>query len=85
MHADYDVPALRELRDQQVRFAPRDKRLEQLDRAEKLIHEIEADTQRVADEMRQSGQVITEGDSCGVTSSVQRFSPKKVMMTRRVM
>ncbi len=27
----------------------------------KLIHEIEADTQRVADEMRQSGQVITEG------------------------
>jgi methyl-accepting chemotaxis protein len=27
----------------------------------KLIHEIEADTQRVADGMRQSGQVITEG------------------------
>ncbi len=27
----------------------------------KLIHEIEADTQNVADEMRQSGQVISEG------------------------
>ena len=43
MHADYHVPVLRELRDQQVRFAPRDKKLEQLDRAEKLIHEIELD------------------------------------------
>jgi methyl-accepting chemotaxis protein len=31
------------------------------DEIAKLIHEIEADTQRVADEMRQSGQVITEG------------------------
>jgi methyl-accepting chemotaxis protein len=31
------------------------------DEISKLIHEIEADTQRVADEMRQSGQVITEG------------------------
>jgi len=40
MHADYQVSALRELRNQQVRFVPRDKRLEQLDRAEKLIHEI---------------------------------------------
>ena len=31
------------------------------DEIAKLIHEIEADTERVADEMRQSGQVITEG------------------------
>ena len=31
------------------------------DEISKLIHEIEADTQSVADEMRQSGQVITEG------------------------
>jgi methyl-accepting chemotaxis protein len=31
------------------------------DKIAKLIHEIAADTQRVADEMRQSGQVITEG------------------------
>jgi methyl-accepting chemotaxis protein len=31
------------------------------DEIAKLIHEIEADTRRVADEMRQSGQVITEG------------------------
>ncbi|MHB0958441.1 MAG: sigma-70 family RNA polymerase sigma factor [Pirellulaceae bacterium] len=44
MHFDYNAPAMRELRDQQVRFAPREKKLEQLDRAEKLIAEI--DTQR---------------------------------------
>ena len=31
------------------------------DEISKLIHEIEADTQSVADEMRQSGQVISEG------------------------
>ncbi|MFO7901112.1 MAG: sigma-70 family RNA polymerase sigma factor [Planctomycetota bacterium] len=41
MHVDYYVPALRELRDQQVRFVPREKKLEQLDRAEGLYHEIE--------------------------------------------
>ncbi|NLX57353.1 MAG: sigma-70 family RNA polymerase sigma factor [Planctomycetaceae bacterium] len=41
MHSDYYIPAMRELRDQQVRFAPRDKKLEQLDRAEKLISEID--------------------------------------------
>jgi RNA polymerase primary sigma factor len=43
MHSDYHIPALRELRDQQVRFAPRDKKLEQLDRAEKLISEIDVE------------------------------------------
>ena len=41
MHSEYQVPALRELRDQQVRFAPRDKKVEQLERAEKLINEID--------------------------------------------
>ncbi len=41
MHSDYQVSALRELRDQQVRFAPREKKMEQLDRAEKLFHEID--------------------------------------------
>lgn len=41
MHADYYVPVLRELRDQQVRFVPREKKLEQLDRAEALYHEID--------------------------------------------
>ena len=41
MHSDYQIPVLRELRDQQVRFAPREKKVEQLDRAEKLLHEIE--------------------------------------------
>ncbi len=43
MHSDYHISAMRELRDQQVRFAPRDKRLEQVNRAEKLIHEIDAE------------------------------------------
>ncbi len=43
MHADkvYRNPTLRQLRDQQVRFAPREKKLEQVDLAEKLLHEID--------------------------------------------
>jgi RNA polymerase primary sigma factor/RNA polymerase sigma factor len=41
MHTDYQNPVLRELRDQQVRFAPRDKKIEQVNRAEKLLAEIE--------------------------------------------
>ena len=40
MHSDYINPALRQLRDQQVRFAPRDKKLEQVDRAERLLGEL---------------------------------------------
>ena len=43
MHSEYNFSALRELRDQQVRFAPREKKIEQLDRAETLLHEIEAE------------------------------------------
>lgn len=42
MHSDYRNPVLRQLRDQQVRFAPRDKKVEQADRAEKLLNELEA-------------------------------------------
>jgi len=41
MHSDYMNPAIRQLRDQQVRFAPREKRIEQADLAEKLLGEIE--------------------------------------------
>jgi len=41
MHTDYVSPILRQLRDQQVRFAPRDKKLEQINRAEKLLGELE--------------------------------------------
>ena len=41
MHTDYSNPAIRELRDQQVRFAPREKKLEQVAQAEKLLSEIE--------------------------------------------
>ena len=39
----YRCTALRELKDQQVRFAPLDKRLEQIARAEGLLSEIEPD------------------------------------------
>jgi RNA polymerase primary sigma factor len=41
MHNDYSNVALRQLRDQVVRFAPRPKKLEQLDRAERLAVEID--------------------------------------------
>lgn len=41
MHTDYKSPILRQLRDQQVRFAPRDKKLEQVNRAEKLLGELD--------------------------------------------
>lgn len=41
MHADYLNPILRQLRDQQVRFAPRDRKIEQVNRTEKLLGELE--------------------------------------------
>ena len=41
MNSTYLHPVLRQLRDQQVRFAPRDKQLEQANRAERLLSEIE--------------------------------------------
>lgn len=41
MHNDYINPVIRQLRDQQVRFAPRDKKLEQVNRAEQLLGELE--------------------------------------------
>src|SRR5579862_7270962 len=41
MHTDYLNPVIRQLRDQQVRFAPRDKKVEQVNRAEKLLTEID--------------------------------------------
>lgn len=41
MHTDYYNPAIRQLRDQQVRFAPREKKLEQVDRAERLLGELD--------------------------------------------
>jgi RNA polymerase sigma factor (sigma-70 family) len=40
MHTDYLSPVLRELRDQQIRFAPREKKIEQVNRAERLLAEI---------------------------------------------
>jgi RNA polymerase primary sigma factor len=41
MHADYNIPILKQLRDQQVRFAPREKKVEQVNRAESLLSEID--------------------------------------------
>src|SRR5688500_5099232 len=41
MHTDYQNNILRELRDQQVRFAPREKKVEQVNRAERLLDEID--------------------------------------------
>ncbi len=41
MHGDYMNPAIRQLRDQQVRFAPRDKRIEQVAQAERLLSELD--------------------------------------------
>lgn len=41
MHTDYKCEAIRELLDQQVRFAVREKKIEQVDAAEKLLREIQ--------------------------------------------
>jgi RNA polymerase primary sigma factor/RNA polymerase sigma factor len=41
MHTDYWNPAIRQLRDQQVRFAPREKKLSQVAQAERLLGELE--------------------------------------------
>jgi RNA polymerase primary sigma factor/RNA polymerase sigma factor len=43
MHTDYKCESIRELRNQQVRFAPRDKKIQQIDAAEKLLGEIQDD------------------------------------------
>jgi RNA polymerase primary sigma factor/RNA polymerase sigma factor len=41
MHTDYLSPAIRQLRDQQVRFAPYEKQIQQADSAEKLLNELD--------------------------------------------
>ena len=41
MNSDYRIALIRELRDQQVRFAPRPKRIEQANRAERLLCELD--------------------------------------------
>ena len=43
MHSNYFNPAIRQLRDQQVRFAPREKKLEQANQAERLLAELDPD------------------------------------------
>jgi len=43
MHTLYRHPMMRQLRDQQVRFAPREKKIEQVNRAEQLLAEIDLD------------------------------------------
>ncbi|MCA9214961.1 MAG: sigma-70 family RNA polymerase sigma factor [Planctomycetales bacterium] len=42
MHSDYRTPILKQLRDQQVRYAPREKRVTQVNNAERLYREIDA-------------------------------------------
>jgi RNA polymerase primary sigma factor len=41
MHSHYNCPVLSHLRDQQVRFAPWDRKVEQIDRAERLVDELD--------------------------------------------
>lgn len=41
MHTNYLNPAIRQLRDQQIRFAPREKKIEQVAQAEKLLSELD--------------------------------------------
>ena len=41
MHSDYKQSSIRQLRDQQARFAPREKKIEQVARAERLLLEID--------------------------------------------
>jgi RNA polymerase primary sigma factor/RNA polymerase sigma factor len=41
MHTDYMNPAIRQLRDQQVRFAPRERKIEQATQAEQLLAELD--------------------------------------------
>jgi RNA polymerase primary sigma factor/RNA polymerase sigma factor len=43
MQRDYQSPELRELRDQQIRFAPRAKKLQQVEAAERLITEVDSE------------------------------------------
>lgn len=43
MSIGYRHPALRQLKEQQTRYAPRERRIEQLDRAELLLAEVESD------------------------------------------
>ena len=45
MHRNYLLPAIKELRDQQVRYVPRDKKIEQTRRAETLYQEIDPQKQ----------------------------------------
>ena len=43
MHSEYRSQILKQLRDQQVRYAPREKKLEQVANAEDLLHEIDVE------------------------------------------
>ena len=76
MHQDYRIALIRDLRDQQVRYAPRTKRLEQADRAERLLSELDAKRQypyefiyyRVTD-YRPSESVRRSSSGCGSCST----------------
>ena len=67
MHTDYQSSAIRELRDQQVRFAPRERKLDQVSRAERLLADIDPTREysfeyvcfRVTDYRPDVGPVVT--------------------------
>ena len=40
MHTDYRSPVMKQLRDQQARYAPRQKKLEQVEQAEQFLQEV---------------------------------------------
>ncbi len=42
MHSNYRNPIMRQLRDQQVRYAPRTRKIEQVNRAERLLSELDS-------------------------------------------
>lgn len=65
MHADYLSPAIRQLRDQQVRSAPHEKQIEQADAAERLLNELDPertyDCQYVCHRVTGNGYVSAPG------------------------
>ena len=61
MHTDYLNPALRQLRDQQVRFAPREKKIEQVNQAEKLLGELDPRRTYTYNISASASQIIAPG------------------------
>ena len=65
MGSSYRHPALKQLKEQQARFAPRERRLEQIDRAEQLL----------GGDRRRSGATPTSTSASGSRASAPRGRP----------